>query len=159
MLPPKQYCDLSNNSVIKATAPCVCKIWLQPLYWVMSHVVDHCITTLIQSSKLHYCHRCNTALMLPPKQHCELSNNSVIKAIAPCVCKIWLPPLLSVASWITVSLYGSNFRYCTIAIGVTQLWCFHPNKVMNCPITQLLRQLHPAFAKFGCHLCIESWVT
>jgi hypothetical protein len=57
--------------------------------------------------------------------------------------------------WITASGYGSDFHNCTIAIAVTQLWCFHPNNIENCPITQLLRQLHPAFAKFGCGLC---WV-
>ena len=36
------------------------------------------------------------ALMLPINQNRVLFNNLVIKAIAPCICKIWLPSLLCV---------------------------------------------------------------
>jgi hypothetical protein len=135
MLPPKQSYELSHNSVIKATAPCVCKIWLPPLYWVMSHIVDHCIiTTRVQFSLLHYCIHCNTALMLPPKQHCELSNNSVIKAIAPCVCKIWLPSLL----WVIVDhrITIQDVNLCTSVWSLTKTF-----KNLQRLLAHLLREI------------------
>jgi hypothetical protein len=88
------------------------------------------------------CNWCNTALMLRFNPHCELSNNSVINASAPCFHETLL-------SCLHYKLHTSHCcHWCITALMLR----FNP----HCLITQLSIHLHPVFTKFCCRLHYKS---